>query len=79
MQIPISLPSQGLNGYYSVVSDDMAVAVKRYDIVLVLGKGKVKLISLFRYITGEWVTDIAESDVDLRNEIRLLIEVYEGI
>ncbi len=79
MHIPISLPTIGLSGFYSVASDDMEVAVRRYAVVLELGKGKTKLISLYRYITGEWVTDIAESEVDLRNELRRQIELYESI
>jgi hypothetical protein len=79
MNIPINLANSGFKGYFSVVEDEMIVKdeiikIFHYSVVLDLSETKVRLINLYRRTTGEWITDMAEMDSELRNEIMQQIE-----
>ena len=82
MQIPVSLPTLSLSGYYSVLFEQIVynnkmIAIHHYWIVLELSSKKN--ISLYRHLTGEWIIDFAESETDLKNELRRQIEQYESV
>ena len=87
MRIPINLPALSLSGYYSVTTETIPFRdevsfgnnIKHYAVVLELPDHKVKLISLYRDLSGKWITNIAELEVELRNELRRQIELYETI
>jgi hypothetical protein len=87
MQIPINLLALSLSGYYSVTTETIPFKeavpfgnkIKHYTVILELPGHKVKLISLYRDLSGKWITNIAELEVELRNELRRHIELYETI
>ena len=85
MQTPITLPALNLSGYYTVKIETVPIAeaipfsnkIKHYVIIVDLPNHKVKQISLYRCILGEWITNISELDVELGNELMRQIELNE--
>jgi hypothetical protein len=51
--------------------------IKRYAVVLELLDHKLKLISLYRALSGEWIINLEELGIELRKELRRQIEVNE--
>jgi hypothetical protein len=85
MQTPINLPASNLSGYYTVTIETVRIPeaipfsnkIKHYVVVVDLPNHKIKQISLYRCILGEWITNISELDVELRNELTRQIELNE--
>lgn len=82
MNNQIILPVHSLTGYYSKLKEEITLGsetkeVILYSVVIEVSQTKSKLINLYKYVSGEWITDIAESEVELRNEIRKQIQVHE--
>jgi hypothetical protein len=82
MKTSLHLPENGLTGHFTksldyITADGIETAINHYSVVLELGGGWNKRLSLYRNFDGQWMEDLVEQDGLLRHQLKLQIEKAE--